>query len=142
MVSMGYSFFNDCIHGTFKYTICWYASPRGVERFSVLMTAILSGWVLSRAQYSRKNYQGLFKLIILGTIPPLLWGLYQYLIIHTKHDLQLHSVGHVNHSAIYLVMIFGASLGWFLSHLNLNKFKLKFSNFFVFSLYLLIYYCL
>ncbi len=99
--------------------------------YAVLMTAILSGWTLSRAQYSRENYQGLFKLLILGAIPPLLWGLYQYLIIHTKPNLQLHSVGHVNHSAIYLVMIFGASLGWFLSHLNLNKFKLKFSNLYV-----------
>jgi O-antigen ligase len=99
--------------------------------YSVLMTAILSGWFLSRAQYSQENYQGLFKLIILGAIPPLLWGLYQYLIIHTKPALQLHSVGHVNHSAIYLVMIFGASLGWFLSHLSLNKFKFKFSNFYV-----------
>jgi O-antigen ligase len=99
--------------------------------YSVLLTAILTGWFLSRAQYSRENYQDLFKLIILGAIPPLLWGLYQYLIIHTKPNLQLHSVGHVNHSAIYLVMIFGASLGWFLSHLNLNKFKFKFSNFFV-----------
>ena len=102
--------------------------------YSVLMTAILSGWFLSRAQYSQENYQGLFKLIILGAIPPLLWGLYQYLIIHTKPDLQLHSVGHVNHSAIYLVMIFGASLGWFLSHLSLNKFKFKFSNFYVLAL--------
>lgn len=102
--------------------------------FSVLMTAIITGWFLSRAQYSRENYQGLFKLIILGAIPPLLWGLYQYLIIHTKPNLQLHSVGHVNHSAIYLVMIFGASLGWFLSHLNLNKFKFKFSNFYVLAL--------
>ncbi len=102
--------------------------------YSVLMTAILSGWFLSRAQYSRENYQGLFKLIILGAIPPLLWGLYQYLIIHTKPNLQLHSVGHVNHSAIYLVMIFGASLGWFLSHLNLNRFKHKFSNFYVLAL--------
>jgi O-antigen ligase len=102
--------------------------------YRTLMSAILSGWLLSRAQYSRENYQGLFKLIILGAIPPLLWGLYQYLIIHTKHDLQLHSVGHVNHSAIYLVMIFGASLGWFLSHLNLNKFKFRFSNFYVLAL--------
>jgi O-antigen ligase len=102
--------------------------------YSVLMTAILSGWFLSRAQYSRENYQGLFKLIILGAIPPLLWGLYQYLIIHTKPNLQLHSVGHVNHSAIYLVVIFGASLGWFLSYLNLNKVKFKFSNFYVFAL--------
>jgi len=102
--------------------------------YGALMTSILTGWFLSRAQYSRENYQGLFKLIILGAIPPLLWGLYQYLIIHTKPDLQLHSVGHVNHSAIYLVMIFGASLGWFLSHLSLNKFKFKFSNFYFLAL--------
>jgi O-antigen ligase len=102
--------------------------------YGVLMTSILTGWFLSRAQYSRENYQGLFKLIILGAIPPLLWGLYQYLIIHTNPDLQLHSVGHVNHSAIYLVMIFGASLGWFLSHLSLNKFKFKFSNFYLLAL--------
>jgi O-antigen ligase len=99
--------------------------------YGVLMTAILTGWFLSRAQYSRENYQGLFKLIILGSIPPLLWGLYQYLIIHTKNDLQLHSVGHVNHSAIYLVMIFGASLGWFLSQYNLDKFKFKLSNLYI-----------
>jgi O-antigen ligase len=95
--------------------------------FGVFMTAILTAWFLSRAQYSRENYQGLFTLIILGAIPPLLWGLYQYLIIHTKPDLQLHSVGHVNHSAIYLVMIFGAALGWFMSHFDLDKFKVKFS---------------
>ena len=93
--------------------------------YSVLLTAILTGWFLSRAQYSRENYQGLFLIIVLSTIPPLLVGLYQYLIIHTKPNLQLYSVGHVNHSAIYLVMIFGASLGWFLSHLNLDKFKLS-----------------
>jgi O-antigen ligase len=93
--------------------------------YSVLLTAILTGWLLSRAQYSRENYQGLFIIIVLSAIPPLFVGLYQYLIIHTKLSLQLYSVGHVNHSAIYLVMIFGASLGWFLSHLNLDKFKLS-----------------
>ena len=93
--------------------------------YVVLLTAILTGWLLSRAQYSRENYQGLFKIIVLSTLAPLIVGLYQYLIIHTKPDLQLHSVGHVNHSAIYLVMIFGASLGWFLSHFSLDKFKVK-----------------
>jgi hypothetical protein len=96
--------------------------------YSVLLTAILTGWFLSRAQYSRENYQGLFKIIVLSTLAPLLVGLYQYLIIHTKPNLQLYSVGHVNHSAIYLVMIFGASLGWFLSHFSFDKFKINLSN--------------
>lgn len=95
--------------------------------YSVLLTAILTVWLLSRAQYSQENYQGLFKIIVLSALAPLLVGLYQYLIIHTKPNLQLHSVGHVNHSAIYLLMIFGASLGWFLSHLDLDKIKIKLS---------------
>jgi O-antigen ligase len=102
--------------------------------YSVLMTAILTGWFLSRAQYTRENYQGLFKIIVLSALAPLLVGLYQYLIIHTKPNLQLYSVGHVNHSAIYLVIIFGASLGWFLSYLDLDKFKMKLSNLHLISL--------
>ena len=102
--------------------------------YLVLLTAILTGWLLSRAQYSQENYQGLFIIIVLSAIPPLLVGLYQYLIIHTKPNLQLYSVGHVNHSAIYLVMIFGASLGWFLSHFSLDKFKIKLSNLYLIAL--------
>ena len=102
--------------------------------YMVLLTAILTGWLLSRAQYTRENYQGLFKIIVLSALAPLLVGMYQYLIIHTKPDLQLYSVGHVNHSAIYLVMIFGASLGWFLSHFSLDKFKIKLSNLYLISL--------
>jgi O-antigen ligase len=102
--------------------------------YMVILTAILTGWLLSRAQYTRENYQGLFKIIVLSALAPLLVGMYQYLIIHTKPDLQLYSVGHVNHSAIYLVMIFGASLGWFLSHFSLDKFKIKLSNLYLIAL--------
>ena len=102
--------------------------------YIVLLTAILTGWLLSRAQYSRRNYQGLFIIIVLSAIPPVLVGLYQYLIIHTKPNLQLYSVGHVNHSAIYLVMIFGASLGWFLSHFSLDKLKVNLSNLYLIAL--------
>ena len=89
--------------------------------YRVLLTAILTGWFLSRSNYTADQYNGLFKFIIIGAIPPLLWGLYQYLVLQTKSSLELHSVGHVNHSAIYLVMIFGATLGWLLN--NLSNFK-------------------
>jgi O-antigen ligase len=91
--------------------------------YKVLLTAILTGWLLSRANYSLKKLNLLFILLIISTLPPLLWGFYEYLNLHTKSTLELHSVGHVNHSAIYLVMIFGASLGWFLSALNRNQKK-------------------
>jgi O-antigen ligase len=50
----------------------------------------------------------------------------QYLFLHTKGDLQLHSVGHVNHSAIYLSMMAGASLSLLLSQLQKAKNKSAF----------------
>lgn len=76
---------------------------------------------MSRAHYTKNQYQMIFKLIILATIPPLAWGLYEYLVIHSRGSLEVHSVGHVNHSAIYLVMIFGGSLAWFISKFNVKE---------------------
>lgn len=83
--------------------------------FRVLLTFISVAWLLSRSNYSQKEIAWIFWLTILAAIPPLLWGLWEYLILHTKDALQLHSVGHVNHSAIYLTIIFGATLGMTLS---------------------------
>lgn len=84
--------------------------------FNVLVTMIGTGWMVSRGQYSKEELSLFFKAIVLGAIAPLGFGIWQLFVTHTKTDLQLHSVGHVNHSAIYLVMIFGAALGWLLSY--------------------------
>jgi len=100
-----------------------FAGFSGLEEwkgYRVLLTAILTGWFLSRTHYTKNQYQMIFKLIILATIPPLAWGLYEYLVLHSRGSLEVHSVGHVNHSAIYLVMIFGASLAWFLSQFDVK----------------------
>ena len=105
-----------------------FAGFSGLEEWrglKVLLSAILSGWALSRANYSKNDCHNLFMLIIIGTILPLIYGIYEYLVIQSKPNLQLHSVGHVNHSAIYLVMIFGASLGWFLSNLKITQETLR-----------------
>ena len=72
-------------------------------------------WLLSRTQYESKEITWIIWVTILGTLPPLAWGLIQYMVIHTKDTLQLHSVGHVNHSAIYLGIILGAALSVVLS---------------------------
>ena len=72
-------------------------------------------WVLSRTHYKEKEITWIMWLTILGTLPPLAWGLIEYMIIHTKDALQLHSVGQVNHSAIYLGIILGAALSFTLS---------------------------
>jgi hypothetical protein len=101
-----------------------FAGFSGLEEwkgYKVFLTALLTGWFLSRAHYSHNQYRMIFLLTVLAIIPPLLWGLYEYLIIHSKKSLEIHSVGHVNHSAIYLTMIFGATLGWFISQFNFRK---------------------
>jgi O-antigen ligase len=72
-------------------------------------------WLLSRTQYNQKEITWIIWVTILGTLPPLAWGLIEYMMIHTKDTLQLHSVGHVNHSAIYLGIILGAALSVTLS---------------------------
>jgi O-antigen ligase len=101
-----------------------FAGFSGLEEwqgYKVFLTALLTGWFLSRAHYSHNQYRMIFLLTVLAIIPPLLWGLYEYLVIHSKKSLEIHSVGHVNHSAIYLTMIFGAALGWFISQFNFKK---------------------
>ena len=80
------------------------------------MVAVVSvGWLLSRSTFSSKELFWLFTILVLSTIPPLVWGFFQYYVLHTKRALELHSVGAVNGSAIYLTMIFGATLGACLS---------------------------
>ena len=125
------SLFATIVFTAFLSTV--FAGFSGLEEwkgYKVLLTAILTGWFLSRAHYKKNQYQTLFKLIVLSTIPPLVWGLYEY-AIHSKEALEIHSVGHVNHSAIYLVMIFGASLAWFLGKSGSKNIALGWQAFFL-----------
>jgi O-antigen ligase len=116
-----------------------FAGFSGLEEwkgYKVFLTAILTGWFLSRAHYSQNQFSMIFKLIILSTIPPLAFGLYEYQIINSRATLEIHSVGHSNHSAIYLVMIFGASLAWFFNQ-TISKKKVGLDNLLKFALYFL-----
>jgi O-antigen ligase len=91
--------------------------PNGEEWGGFRSILIWTGfaWLLSRTQYESKEISWIIWVTILGTLPPLAWGLIEYMVIHTKDTLQLHSVGHVNHSAIYLGIILGAALSVTLS---------------------------
>jgi O-antigen ligase len=94
--------------------------------FRGMLLWITFGWTLFRADYHFEEKKYLFIFAILMTLPPLLWGLAQLLILFTKDSLQLHSVGHVNHSAIYLCMIAGASLSLLTSQLQVTQRKYVF----------------
>jgi O-antigen ligase len=86
--------------------------------FRGMLLWIAFGWTLFRTDYNENEKKYLFIFAILMTLPPLIWGLMESLVLHTKEALQLHSVGHVNHSAIYLSMMAGASLSFLLSQLQ------------------------
>jgi O-antigen ligase len=92
--------------------------------FRGIVTWILFGVLISKSIYTDKEIKFIYTLTIISTIPPLAWGLIENKILETNVYLQLHSVGHVNHSAIYLTIIFGASLGLALSNFQKSKNKI------------------
>ena len=105
--------------------------------FRVVLTYMIVGWLISRSTYTNQQILWLFWIVILGALPPLIWGLIQYLYLYTKPDLQLHSVGHVNHSAIYLTMIFGMCFGTLIT--LLRKGKVNYIIFLLFAYCFLLY---
>jgi O-antigen ligase len=76
--------------------------------FRTILFTSLMGWILYRYKYTTKELNFFYWVTILSIIPPLLWGLSEVFIFNSKTSLQLNSVGHVNHSAIYLTLIYGA----------------------------------
>jgi O-antigen ligase len=83
--------------------------------FRSMLLWITFGWVLFRSDYNEKEKKCLFIFAILMTLPPLIWGLSESLVLQTKEALELHSVGHVNHSAIYLCIMAGAAASLLIS---------------------------
>jgi len=73
-------------------------------------------WLLLRSRYGENTLRVMLLCLVLGTLTGLLRGYYEVLFV-PRADLQprylgLNSVGHVNHSAIYLSIVFGATLAW------------------------------
>ena len=83
--------------------------------FDVVRYAVVL-WMVRRSDYSEEALRKVLACVIFGTLAALLNGYYQLLFV-PRADLQprylgLKSVGHVNHSAIYLAIAFGAALAW------------------------------
>jgi len=72
-----------------------------------LLRYIGIGWMVYRARYSSKIITFLATLIIISTMISLAHGYWNWQIAHNKSALMLKSVGHVNHSAIYLAISAG-----------------------------------
>lgn len=95
-----------------------------LERFSGLadpISGVLLAWTIARSNYQAETAKFLIGVAILSVLPPLSYGLWQLYISHQKTTLELHSVGHVNHSAIYLSILFGVSLSYLASFWKTKK---------------------
>lgn len=89
-----------------------WASAADVLRYGSVL------WIVRRSGYGDATLRQMAVWLFLGTLAGLLRGYYELNFV-PRADLQprnlgLNSVGHVNHSAIYVAITFGAALAWVL----------------------------
>lgn len=77
----------------------WYGLRDVVRTFLFL-------WCLARAGYSREQWLAVTCALIAGTVLATAMGAWQF-AGSSKEGLELHSIGHSNHTATYLCTVFG-----------------------------------
>ncbi len=82
------------------------AAANDVLTYSLLFTAV------RRSSYEPDYLWRLLGVLLLSTMLTLAYGYWGLLVTGERQTLGLHSVGHVNHSAIYLAIVFSAALAW------------------------------
>jgi len=94
------------------FVVAVFAGIHGDEWRAALDIVRYAGvlWALRRSRYPEETWIALLGAIVAGTVVALGWGYYGLLVEKNHAFLGLHSVGHINHSAIYLTIVFGAAL--------------------------------
>jgi O-antigen ligase len=70
-------------------------------------------WLAKRARYDRQQMRWILGTLVFSTVVGLAIGHAQLWSGHAKSGtLELHSVGHVNHTAIYLAIMLGVCTAW------------------------------
>ena len=77
---------------------------------------IVLGWLLMRSGYGEHEWRALYATFMLSTLVATLWGLAALSVPHTYAGVELHSVGHVNHSAAYVTVSIGAVLSGLIAY--------------------------
>lgn len=76
----------------------------------------LIGWTVSRMRLSERDYLALAIALAFGTTLGLLYGYWQFAFNPKRVYLEIHSVGHVNHSAIFLAIVTGGLVSLILAY--------------------------
>ena len=82
--------------------------------FKDVLRFVLLGWVISRTYFSKEKLNMLAFAVIIGTLFTLAYG---YYVIEDDGFEELYSVGHINHTAIFLVIAYSLSLSLLLKNL-------------------------
>jgi O-antigen ligase len=81
-----------------------------VARYGIIL------WLMRRSRYGEDILRTVLACLVLGTLAALVSGYCSLLFVPSPDGqpryLGLRSVGHVNHSAIYLAIAFAAALAW------------------------------
>lgn len=81
-----------------------------VARYGIIL------WLMRRSRYGEDTLRMVLACLVLGTLAALVSGYSSLLFVPSPDGqpryLGLRSVGHVNHSAIYLAIAFAAALAW------------------------------
>ncbi|MDO8960058.1 MAG: O-antigen ligase family protein [Rhodocyclaceae bacterium] len=75
----------------------------------------LFGWLLARSRITDKQLLVILIALLIGTLVAAVQGWWYWKITGEKNLFELHSVGHTNHSAIYLTMVALGTLGTLLA---------------------------
>jgi hypothetical protein len=80
-----------------------------LARYAILL------WLVKRAGYGESELRWVLGALVASALVTLCWGWWGYwkrIDVGLRGVLQLKSVGHVNHSAIYLAMVCGVCIAW------------------------------
>ncbi len=84
----------------------WRSTSDVVRYISIL-------WCVKRARYSDRELKWILGMLVASTVVGLAYGYYRLFSgIGQSGTLQLNSVGHVNHTAIYIAIMAGVSAAW------------------------------
>jgi O-antigen ligase len=71
------------------------------------------GWLVKRGGYSERELRWVLGALVVSAVAGLAWGFWRMSSGAGKSGtLQLHSVGHVNHTAVYLAIMLGVCASW------------------------------
>jgi O-antigen ligase len=91
---------------------------------------------LWRGRYGVAQWKALFGMLLFSCVISELEGLWLWKIAGSNHDLQLKSVGHVNHSAIYMAIMTGLAFAFSLYSTQSQSLPMRISLFGTFAVLL------